>query len=195
MTNTQIRVGVVGTGMWANFVHLAVYQAHRRATIACVCDINRQSAEDAADRFGAESVVTDYEELAARDDINMIDIITPNVLHATMALAALKAGKHVMCVRPVAMSDGAAQPMRQAAGEAGGPGRRAARNGAKTKRTASASAGRTRTLTNWALKPGINMNMVPIREKIRKNPKMLSLRNSSSIGGLPRLAEGPYAVV
>ncbi len=119
MSNKTVRFGVVGTGMWANFVHLATYQAHPQAEIACVCDVDAGSAERAAARFGAESTETDYEAMMVRDDIDAVSIITPNVFHARMTLAALRAGKNVMCEKPMAMSYAEAQGMVEAADRAG----------------------------------------------------------------------------
>ena len=119
MADKPVRFGVVGTGGWANFVHLATYQAHPKAQIACVCDVDERSAERAAANFGAESVATDYRSMMERDDIDAVSIVTPNVYHADMTLAALAAGKHVMCEKPMAMTYDEAKEMADAASAAG----------------------------------------------------------------------------
>ena len=119
MADKPVRFGVVGTGGWANFVHLATYQAHPKAQIACVCDVDERSAERAAANFGAESVATDYRSMMERDDIDAVSIVTPNVYHADMTLAALAAGKHVMCEKPMAMTYDEAKAMADAASAAG----------------------------------------------------------------------------
>ena len=114
----EVGIGVVGTGMWANNVHLAAYQEHPQARLIAVYDVDRESAERAAERFGAESVCDELEELLGRDDIDAVDIITPNVTHAPLVLAALAAGKHVMCEKPMAMNADEARQMAEAAAEA-----------------------------------------------------------------------------
>ncbi len=115
MSKSEVNVGVVGTGGFANQVHMTGYQQHPRANIAGVCDINLDAAKQAAETFGAGFITDDYNELVTRDDIDAIDIVTPNVLHAPVALAAIKAGKHVISEKPLAMSYAEAQEMGKAA--------------------------------------------------------------------------------
>lgn len=119
MDNNKVRVGVVGTGGFANTVHMTGYRDHPQAIVAGVCDIDISRANQAAKTFGAEFVTDDYNELVTRDDIDAIDIVTPNVLHVPIALAALKAGKHVMCEKPLAMSYAEAQQLAKAAADSG----------------------------------------------------------------------------
>lgn len=114
----EVGVGVVGTGGWASDVHLPTYQAHPRARLVGVYDPDEERAARAAKRFGAESVFSDYEAMLDRDDIDAIDIITPNVSHASLALAAIAAGKHVICEKPMAMNVDEAQQMVDAARKA-----------------------------------------------------------------------------
>jgi len=114
-----VRVGVVGTGSFANFVHMRGYRDHPSAVVKGVCDIDLNRAEKAARDFGADFVTDDFNELVARDDIDAVDIVTPNVIHAAVALAAFKAGKHVICEKPLAMSFAEAQEMAEAARQAG----------------------------------------------------------------------------
>ncbi|XOV86482.1 MAG: Gfo/Idh/MocA family protein [Pseudomonadota bacterium] len=115
MDTGMVRVGVVGTGKWANNVHLAAYQDHPLAQVVGVCDISLKRAQQAAARFGAEFATIDYGELIARDDVDAIDVITPNVNHAEVVLAAIGAGKHVMCEKPMAMNVAEAREMFEAA--------------------------------------------------------------------------------
>ena len=115
MAQSEVRVGVVGTGGFANQAHMPGYHAHPKAKIVGVCDIILDRAEAAAERFGATIVTEDYKELVARDDIDAIDVATPNDVHIPIALAAIKAGKHVMCEKPLAMSFAEAQELIEAA--------------------------------------------------------------------------------
>jgi predicted dehydrogenase len=119
MPRSDVRIGVIGTGGWANLGHLSFYQKHPRAKIVAVCDIAPEQAALAGRQFGAEFVTTDYQELLARPEVDAVDIVTPNVMHAPIALAALAAGKHVICEKPMAMSYAEATTMAEAARQAG----------------------------------------------------------------------------
>ena len=114
----EVGIGVVGTGLWASTVHLPAYQAHPDARLVGVYDVNVEGAERAAREFGIESVFTEYEKMLSQDDIDAIDIISPNVTHVSLALAAIAAGKHVFCEKPMAMNMEETQQMADAAREA-----------------------------------------------------------------------------
>ncbi|AVF02992.1 MULTISPECIES: Gfo/Idh/MocA family protein [Devosia] len=67
-----------------------------------VVDVNQEMAETARDRFGFEEASADWRAVVARPDIDIIDICTPNDSHAEIAIAAAKAGKHIICEKPLA---------------------------------------------------------------------------------------------
>jgi levoglucosan dehydrogenase len=67
-----------------------------------VVDINHEMAETARDRFGFEEASSDWRAVIARPDIDIIDICTPNNSHAEIAIAAARAGKHIICEKPLA---------------------------------------------------------------------------------------------
>ena len=67
-----------------------------------VVDVNQDMAETARDRFGFEEASADWRAVIARPDIDIIDICTPNNSHAEIAIAAAKAGKHIICEKPLA---------------------------------------------------------------------------------------------
>ncbi len=67
-----------------------------------ICGSNKKNVKAAANSFGWEEFATDWEAVVARDDIDVIDICTPGNLHKPMAIAALEAGKHVICEKPLA---------------------------------------------------------------------------------------------
>ena len=67
-----------------------------------VVDVNQEMAETARDRFGFEEASADWRAVIARPDIDIIDICTPNNSHAEIAIAAAKAGKHIICEKPLA---------------------------------------------------------------------------------------------
>ena len=80
--------------------------------------MTRPRCPTAADRLGWDGYVTDWRELIARDDIDVIDVCTPGDSHAEIAIAALAAGKHVMCEKPLANSVAEARAMVDAAAAA-----------------------------------------------------------------------------
>ena len=73
-----------------------------KPVLKVICGRDRDAVQDAAQTYGWEACETDWEKVVARDDIDVIDICTPGNLHLPMALAALKAGKHVICEKPLA---------------------------------------------------------------------------------------------
>ena len=98
---TSFNVAVLGAGA-IGLDHIGSFQQHPAATVLAVADTSAARAREAADLFDVAIVATDYRELLARDDIDIISIALPNYLHASVALDALKAGKHVMIDKPMA---------------------------------------------------------------------------------------------
>ncbi|MCU1536634.1 MAG: oxidoreductase domain protein [Humibacillus sp.] len=94
------------------------FDAPLRPRLTAVAGRNAAAAQDTADRFGWESVETDWRALLERDDIDVIDICTPGDTHAEIAVAALEAGKHVLCEKPLANSVEEAEQMVRAAEDA-----------------------------------------------------------------------------
>ncbi|MEV8267933.1 Gfo/Idh/MocA family oxidoreductase [Microbacterium sp. NPDC076911] len=86
---------------------------------------NAEAAHEAAAKWGWGEVATDWREVIKREDIDIIDIVTPGDSHAEIAIAALEAGKHVMCEKPLANTVAEAEAMRDAA-------ERAAANGVRS---------------------------------------------------------------
>jgi predicted dehydrogenase len=98
-----------------------------RARMAAICGRDPGSVEAAAGRLGWDSHTTDWRELVARDDIDVVDICTPGDSHAEIAIAALAAGKHVLCEKPLANTVDEARAMVAAAATAGAAGVRSMR--------------------------------------------------------------------
>jgi predicted dehydrogenase len=117
----ELRVGMVGYA----FMGAAHSQAWRtvnrvfdlpaRARMVALAGRSRDKVAAAADRLGWQEHTTDWRELVARDDIDLIDICTPGDSHAEIAIAALAAGKHVLCEKPLANTVAQAQQMVRAA--------------------------------------------------------------------------------
>lgn len=83
---------------------------------------DQEQLREAAQRYGWAETATDWREVLARDDVQIVDICTPGHLHAEQAIAALEAGKHVLVEKPLANSVAEAEKMAAAAREAAGRG-------------------------------------------------------------------------
>jgi len=99
------RVAVVGCGAFARLYHLPNICANPRMKLAVTCDMNEQAAEECRDRFGAGRAVTDWREVVAQPDIDLIVLSTHTNLRSQLIIPALKAGKPVFVEKPVANTD------------------------------------------------------------------------------------------
>src|SRR5262245_13823374 len=121
MDGSSVRIGMIGYA----FMGTAHSQAWRtvnrvfdlpvRARMVAVCGRDEAGVSAAARRLGWEESTTDWRALVTRDDIDLIDICTPGDTHAEIALAALAAGKHVLCEKPLANTVAEAREMAAAA--------------------------------------------------------------------------------
>ena len=111
------RVGIVGLGFGAQ-VHLPAFQSEGWE-VAAVCSRHADKARAVADAAGVADICTDPMELVAREDISAVAISTPPRTHHPITMAALAAGKHVLCEKPFAMSAAEAAQMRDAAAKRG----------------------------------------------------------------------------
>ena len=102
-----------------------VFELPVRPRLAAICGRDRAAAESAAARLGWAATETDWRALIARDDVQLIDIAAPGSLHAPVAIAALQAGKHVLCEKPLANTLAEAERMAAAADTAFPSGARA----------------------------------------------------------------------
>ena len=117
----RVRVGVIGTGGIAQLRHLPAYKACEEAgtaEIVAVSDVVEASARHAAVAFGVPNVFSDYQDLL-RLPLDAVSICTPNVSHEPIALAALDAGMHVLCEKPLALDYAGARRMTERASAAG----------------------------------------------------------------------------
>jgi predicted dehydrogenase len=105
-----LNVGMIGYGFMgrahSNAYHRVndFFDLEYRPVLKAVCARSADKARAFADRWGYESVETDWHKLVARKDIDLIDICTPNNTHAEIAIAAAKAGKMILCEKPLAMN-------------------------------------------------------------------------------------------
>ncbi|NCC47485.1 MAG: Gfo/Idh/MocA family oxidoreductase [Clostridia bacterium] len=121
MAEKKFRVGIVGCGGIAENKHLPALSKLKNVEIVAFCDIIRERAEKAAAQYGTGDarVFEDYLELAALPDLDVIHVLTPNKSHAPITIAALEAGKHVMCEKPMAKTAAEAKAMVEAAKRTG----------------------------------------------------------------------------
>ena len=114
-----VRVGLIGAG-WIMPYHLAGWRAVSRDAETCaVADPNADAREKLADAHGIRERHDDFHELLERADINAVDIAVPTAMHAEVAVAAARAGKHVLCEKPFACTAEQCRDMARAAAEAG----------------------------------------------------------------------------
>lgn len=100
----KLRVAVIGTGVFAEVCHIPGVQSHPCAEVVALCGHRYDRTSLLAQRMNVPDVYIDYEELCARADIDAVTIATPNVVHARIAQAALRGGKHVFCEKPMGMN-------------------------------------------------------------------------------------------
>jgi len=114
-----IKVGVIGCGTIANSAHIPGYMANPDAQIKYFCDIIPERAEAAVEKYGCGKAITDYHEILSDPEIEAVSVCTPNLMHPTIAIEALKAGKHVLCEKPAARTYAEALEMQKAQHESG----------------------------------------------------------------------------
>jgi D-arabinose 1-dehydrogenase-like Zn-dependent alcohol dehydrogenase len=100
-SSPTLRAGVIGTG----FIGPVHVEALRRLgiTVSAICDVG-DLADKAAAKLGIPRAFAEYSALLACPDVDVVHITTPNRFHCEMSLAALRAGKHVVCEKPLAMN-------------------------------------------------------------------------------------------
>lgn len=119
-----LRVAMIGYGFMGAAHSVGWRQAPRMFALpgavemAVVVGRNAEAVADAAARWGWQESATDWREVIARDDIDIVDIVTPGDSHAEIAIAALEAGKHVLCEKPLANTVAEAEAMADAASRA-----------------------------------------------------------------------------
>ena len=101
-TTSRLRVAIVGMGLIGNR-HAWAYEQHPRVDIVGVCDNDATRAGQGAARFGCPGF-TSFEEIAARTDIDLVSVCTPDPFHVEPIMAMLKTGKHVLAEKPLTLS-------------------------------------------------------------------------------------------
>ncbi|MDF2589004.1 MAG: oxidoreductase [Anaerocolumna sp.] len=117
----KMKIGIVGCGGIANGKHLPAIKRNGNFEIVAFCDINKERAEKAKEEYGTPDsrVYTDYLDLVNEKEITAVYVLTPNKSHSFISIAAMKAGKHVMCEKPMAKTYAEAKEMVDVAKETG----------------------------------------------------------------------------
>jgi predicted dehydrogenase len=114
----QIGIGIIGCGGIVLQNHLPGLALCPEARVVALCDTNPAVLEKASRDTGVKAAFSKYEDLLAHPDVSAVIIATPNVFHAPIAMAAIAAGKHVLCEKPIAMNHAEALAMAAAADKA-----------------------------------------------------------------------------
>jgi len=121
----ELRIGMIGYGFMGKAHSNAYAQANHffpceyKPVLKALCARNADKAKSFAANWGYESIETDWRKLLERSDIDAVDICTPNNIHKEIAIAAAKAGKMILCEKPLAMNTAEGEEMCEAVEKAG----------------------------------------------------------------------------
>lgn len=117
----KVRIGIIGCGGIANGKHLPSLSKLNNVELVAFCDIEVEKAEKASQKYGVQeaAVYADYKELLKEASIEVVHVLTPNASHSEISVAAMEAGKHVMCEKPMAINSEEAKLMVEAANRTG----------------------------------------------------------------------------
>jgi predicted dehydrogenase len=104
----KLGVGVIGANRWAQSAHLPAYAAHEGVDLVAVCDLVPERARALQAEFGARKVYFDHRDLLADPEVRVVDVCTSTHTHLELSLAAIAAGKHVLCEKPLHTAAGPA---------------------------------------------------------------------------------------
>src|ERR1700690_3305119 len=99
-----IKIGLVGCGGIAT-VHVRGYlKVSEHAQVVAVCDVVEKNAQERSEQAGGARIFSDYNTLLAETDVDVIDICLPHHLHKDAIVAAARAGKHILCEKPLCLT-------------------------------------------------------------------------------------------
>jgi predicted dehydrogenase len=119
MAVSALNFAIIGTGGITLQNHLPGLALCPDVKVHALCDANPATLEAARQQTGAPVASTNWEEIVTRDDVHAIIIATPNFVHPPVAIAAARAGKHVLCEKPLALNAADARAMAEEADKAG----------------------------------------------------------------------------
>jgi len=113
----RVRVGVIGLGMGRH--HARAYYESAKAELVALCDLDQKLLTQFKEVYPKAATYTHYEEMFTKGGLDAVSVALPNYLHAEVTIAALRAGLHVLCEKPMALNAQQAQEMLQVARETG----------------------------------------------------------------------------
>lgn len=114
----KIKVGIIGTGSISHS-HIQGYLKNPNVELYALCDINEKRVQAVGEKYNVSRIYTDMHEMLKLEELDAVSVCTWNSAHAPCSIAALKAGKHVICEKPMAMNAEEGRAMKAAADEAG----------------------------------------------------------------------------
>lgn len=118
----MLKFGMIGVGKICQGCHLPAYDKLIQSgdvEIVALCDIDEQRLNEVGKKYPNARLYTDYEEMIDKEELDAVDICTPNNIHSKAAVYALDRGVHVMCEKPDAVSVAEAEKMKKSAEESG----------------------------------------------------------------------------
>ncbi len=100
----QKTIAIIGCGRIANFAHLPALSKMEDVRIKYACDLIIEKANAVVEKYGAEQAITDYKVALADPEVQTVFVLTPNYAHYVITMDALKAGKNVMCEKPITIN-------------------------------------------------------------------------------------------
>lgn len=108
----KVRVGIVGLGIGR--VHLDAYKKHPKVEVLALCDVREDLLKRLAKEYEVPHTFTDYKDMLEMEELDAVSVCTPNDLHMPVTVAALEAGKHVLCEKPPARNVQEVEKMKEA---------------------------------------------------------------------------------
>ena len=119
MAQAKVRIGIIGAGAVSDYHHVPGIRLDPRAELVAVADTSADLLEKRKAEWQVSIASTDPIAVATHPDVDAVIIATPNFTHKPIALAAAKAGKHIMCEKPLGLNKGEVREMYEAARDAG----------------------------------------------------------------------------
>lgn len=114
-----MKIAVIGCGTIANSAHIPSYMKNKDAEIVYFCDVIKERAEAAVEKYGCGKAVSDYHEVLNDKQVVAVSVCVPNHMHAKISIDAMRAGKHVLCEKPAARTLAEALEMQKVQHETG----------------------------------------------------------------------------
>jgi predicted dehydrogenase len=98
---TRVRAAVIGAGIWGR-TNIRAYVEHPSADLVAICDSDKERARRVSEEFGVRRYYASVERMLREEELDAVSVVTPDAAHASIAIACAKAGKHVLCEKPLA---------------------------------------------------------------------------------------------